>query len=274
MTKTLWITYAWLDNEDGDFNYLVSALSEAGVSARYDERVLIPGQRLWDQIANQIERDDLNGWAYLLTRHSISSQACREELAYALNRALRSRGSDFPLIGLLHQLPMTEVPAPLRSRLCVDLGDSDWVEKVRAGLEKQPPFLMSVDTTNLKCRVHNPYLGDPNLYAVEFAPRFGEIHYWRIAYPGVGLQPVQKGIGPAGGAGRSGVLQNSLEGSTELKGVAMKFFGAGDPLTPSTAAYVVFNCNPPTFLAFGCAKEPYGLPSSWQPFDLRKTEAG
>ena len=57
------------------------------------------------------------GWAYLLTPNSISSQACREELAYALDRALSTRGKDFPLIGLLHQVPISEISAPLRVRL-------------------------------------------------------------------------------------------------------------------------------------------------------------
>jgi hypothetical protein len=33
MTASLWITYAWADNKEGDFDYLVSALEAAGIHA-------------------------------------------------------------------------------------------------------------------------------------------------------------------------------------------------------------------------------------------------
>jgi len=42
----LWITYAWKDNEEGDFSYLVQELEGVGVRARYDRIALVTGRRL------------------------------------------------------------------------------------------------------------------------------------------------------------------------------------------------------------------------------------
>jgi len=100
----------------------------------YDRIALISGRRLWDQIANRISSPALAGWAYLLTPDSISSPACHEELSYALQRAIDTKSVDFPLVGLVHGVPIKEVPIALRVRLCVSLSDPDWVEEVRAGV--------------------------------------------------------------------------------------------------------------------------------------------
>ena len=54
MPNPLWITYAWADNDEGDFDYLVNQLEDAGVPAIYDKIALVPGQRLWEQIAARI----------------------------------------------------------------------------------------------------------------------------------------------------------------------------------------------------------------------------
>ncbi len=54
MPDPLWITYTWADNDEGDFDYLVNQLEDAGVPAIYDKIALVPGQRLWEQIAAQI----------------------------------------------------------------------------------------------------------------------------------------------------------------------------------------------------------------------------
>ena len=118
------------DEEEGDFSYLVQELRR-GVEATYDKVALIPGHRLWEQIADSITRSSLSGWAYLLTPNSLGSEACREELAYALYRALNENGSDFPLIGLLHGVSIEDVPPALRVRLCVSLASPTWKRKSR-----------------------------------------------------------------------------------------------------------------------------------------------
>ena len=73
MTSRLWITFAWLDNVEGNFDYLVQELGRTGIPALYDKIALIPGRRLWDQIAEKISKEALSGWAYLITPNSLSS---------------------------------------------------------------------------------------------------------------------------------------------------------------------------------------------------------
>lgn len=267
MANRVWITYAWADNDEGDFDHLANGLEAGGVLATYDKIALVAGQRLWDQIAHQITEGDLAGWAYLITPQSVHSEACREELAYALDRALRARSEGFPLIGLLHGVSIEDVPVALRVRLCVDLSSPTWVEEVRAGLERRAPRRPRGETGDLRVAVHNPYQGDPRLYAVEFRPRFGELRYWRIAYP-ENLAPTHRAIGPAAGGGVGSMLTEFIEGTVELAGRQMKFFGGGTAITPGTAAYVVFRDENPDVLAFSVANGPFEIPAQWIPIQF------
>jgi hypothetical protein len=59
--RRIWITYAWVDNEEGDFRYLVQELKAVGVEAKYDRIEIIPGRDLWDQIGNQITESPIDG---------------------------------------------------------------------------------------------------------------------------------------------------------------------------------------------------------------------
>jgi hypothetical protein len=81
-----WITYAWTDNEEGDFGYLVKELESIGVIAKYDRVCLKAGRDLWEQIGDKITTSNIDGWCYLVTENSLVSEACREELSYALKR--------------------------------------------------------------------------------------------------------------------------------------------------------------------------------------------
>ena len=49
----------------------------------------------------------------------------------------------------------------------------------------------------------------------------------------------------------------------------MKFFGSGDVVTPSTAAYVAFKDVFPADLTFGWARESFGIPGEWWPLQIR-----
>jgi len=101
MPYPIWITYAWSDNASGDFDYLVSLLAQAGIKAKDYRIALAPGQRMWDRIASEIHAGDISGWAYLVTRESLASESCREELFYALDRVLSKGDWEFPVIGLV-----------------------------------------------------------------------------------------------------------------------------------------------------------------------------
>jgi len=87
--KKLWLTYAWKDNDDRDIDFIVQELDNAGIDVHFDRRNLVPGQRLWTQIAGAITDPALcNAWGIVLTGNSLASKACVEELASALDRAL------------------------------------------------------------------------------------------------------------------------------------------------------------------------------------------
>ena len=259
MSEQLWLTYAWADNDEGDFDYLVQELDKAGIPAIYDKIALIPGRKLWQQIADRIMSDSLSAWAYLITPTSLQSPACQEELSYALQRALEAKGDEFPLIGLLHKVSIRDVPIALRIRLCVNLVNPDWIEEVRAGVVGTPPR-RTVDSKNpFICNVHRDYRGQQGHNAIEVRPRFGEISYWRLAFPSEGPQPINWGTGPANGGGIGGPKFTTLEGEyPDLDGIRMKFVGAGNPISASTSAYAVFKGQLPEKVFFGVAKEAFG----------------
>jgi hypothetical protein len=266
---TLWITYAWSDNTEGDFSYLVQQLESAGITVRFDRVALVPGHRLWEQIGTRIAQDPLDGWAYLVTANSLASQPCREELAYALDRALREKGQAFPLIGLLHGVRIVDVPPALRIRLCVDLASPNWVEEVKAGLEARAPQAPSATQGTFVFQLHPAYGGEPDITAVEIRPRFGEIMYWRIAVPTSAVVAAW-GHGPSGGGAISFIQTSVITGGDgQMDGVTMEWFGAGDRLSPGISAYVAFRGEIPDFLAFGLATAPAGPPSNLERLSLR-----
>ena len=256
----VWITYAWTDNAQGDFAYLVQELRSVGVEATYDRITIVPGQRLWDQIATRITHDPIDGWAYLITPHSLDSEPCREELAYALDRALNTRGGVFPLIGLVHGVRTADVPPALKVRLCVSLASPNWKEDVKAGLERRPPTVPNAAQPQYAWQLHKGYRGVSTATAIEVRPRFGEIMYWRFVVPAT-TAIAQWGYGPSGGGAISSIKTSSVDGgSGDFNGVPVTWFGAGDKLSPGISAYVVFNGALPDFIGFGLASKPFGQP--------------
>ena len=256
----LWITYAWKDEDDGDFSYLIQELEAVGVEVTYDKIALVPGRRLWEQIGQKITQSPLCGWASLLTPNSLNRPGCREELEYALNRALSTKGEDFPLIGLLHGVLIEDVPPPLAIRLCVDLGNPNWKEEVLAGVEGRPPKRQPAAESRFVWSVHRNYGGIPSHVAVEVRPHFGTMMYWRLIVP-ASSTVVAWGLGPAGGGAILGMTMMAVEGQLTFQSTSCAFFGSGDALSPSVSAYVVFEGQPPSFVGFGQAQEPLGTPS-------------
>src|SRR5688500_9638419 len=98
---TVWLTYAWADNDAGDVDYVAQALRDAGLEVKLDRWNLGAGRRLWDQIASFIQDPaHCDAWVLYATQNSLGSEPCREEYSYALDRALQSRGSTFAIIGV------------------------------------------------------------------------------------------------------------------------------------------------------------------------------
>ncbi len=271
---SLWITYAWADNVEGDFDYLVQRLSAAGVRATYDRVALIPGQHLWTQLGARICSDALAGWAYLITPASLNSRPCQEELAYALQRAMDSKDETFPLIGLLHNVSIRDVPPTLRVRLCVNLANPDWIEEIRAAVEQRPPARQTTTQGDLIVRLHDAYLGNPGQKAIEVRPRFGELRFWRFAFPKSGVQPVNFGYGPANGGGVASTLTTAIRSELpEVNGIDMMLYGAGDAISASTSAYAIFTDEIPYSFIFGTAREGFGALDQGQFFKARRSVA-
>jgi len=184
----------------------------------------------------------------------------------SLGRALESEGGDFPLIGLLHGVRIGDLPPPLKVRLCVDLANPDWAEEVKAGLEGRPPEISNEPQTRYVWKVHEGYEGSPSLTAVEVRPRFGEVFYWRFVVPRDCLIS-RWGHGPSGGGSLSCRTTDIVDRVSEkLNNVEIRWFGAGDRLSPGTSAYVVFNGPLPGFIAFGLASDPFGEPGALETF--------
>lgn len=127
----VWLTYAWKDNEDSDVDHIISELRKIGLQIGFDRVQLLAGRRLWDQIDAAIKSPDVAAWAIYVTENSLKSEPCQEELAYALDRTLRTRGSSFPLIGLFSgDFDASLIPSALVTRLCVNLHQNEWAQQV------------------------------------------------------------------------------------------------------------------------------------------------
>ena len=167
MTK-LWLTYAWRDNEAEQVDYVIQALQAVGLEVGFDRARLIAGQRLWPQLDAAItDPTKSDAWALYATKQSLSSEACLEEVAYALDRALRSRGNSFPIIGIF-----PEPPSAIATRLYVTLQDPDWAGKVLAGANLQAPAL---STKVIVPHVLVAYEEEEKLI-LELRPRAGRWH--------------------------------------------------------------------------------------------------
>jgi hypothetical protein len=170
----VWISYAWTDNQGRDVDFVAQELKVAGLQVKLDRWNLAVGKRLWDQIADFITNpNESDAWLFYATQNSLASEPCREELAYALDRALSTRGCDFPLIALFpSSVDRNLIPATIRVRLFVSLTDPDWKERTIAAAERRPLSIVS--------GLLHPFVAQtlmppppPFKYVVELRPRAG-----------------------------------------------------------------------------------------------------
>ncbi|WP_436168205.1 toll/interleukin-1 receptor domain-containing protein [Bosea sp. LjRoot9] len=136
----LWLTYAWVDNNDQNVDFVIQQLEGRGIEVIYDRAVLNVGQRLWSQIDKGItDPTRCDAWAIFTTAASLKSEPCQEELAIALDRALRARSSSFPLIGIFaEKIDRELIPSAIATRLYVNLTDPDWLDRIAADLTGSP----------------------------------------------------------------------------------------------------------------------------------------
>lgn len=248
---TIWITYAWTDNQHNDVDFVAQELSRAGVSVKLDRWNLGAGQRLWEQIESFIcEPGQSDAWLLVATNNSLSSEPCKEEFAYALDRALNSRGDAFPVIALfLTHTDPTLIPAGIRTRLHVSITDSDWKERIIAAAEGRAHAASRPDIDPFHLCIHR-LQGRLRSIAIEVRPRAG---VWAPFIAGIPLNEkdhVQPWImiGPRNVPTDSGMLTNCGDGASQDQ--SMWLMSAGNQSTP-TESYYIWCQQLPSKLIFG-----------------------
>ncbi|WP_420426815.1 toll/interleukin-1 receptor domain-containing protein [Algiphilus sp.] len=247
----LWITYAWADNEAQDVDYLAQELGSSGLKIKLDRWNLGAGKRLWEQIEKFIcSSDECDAWVLVATENSLASEPCKEEFAYALDRALKSRGRAFPVIGLfLSDVDDSLIPAGIRTRLFVSVTDPDWKERIVAAAEGRQHVADRPNIEPYFMKVHAPE-GQQDKYAIEVRPRAGVWAPFIAAVPMAEKEALNPSIvvGPRGLPTGTGMLTNCGSGPTPDE----KYWvmNAGNQATPTMSYYIW--CNKlPTELIFG-----------------------
>ena len=113
------------------------------------------------------------GGQFMPRRRVLESEPCLEEIAYALDRALRKRETDFPIIGIFPEsLDRDLIPSAIATRLYVNLRGSEWKlqiaqalgdAKAKRSIPKPPPYFF---------QVHSAAWGP----CIEIRPRSGRWH--------------------------------------------------------------------------------------------------
>ena len=238
--KRLWLTYAWKDNEDKDVDFIIQELDKADIEVRFDRRQIIPGRRLWPQIGGFItDPRECDAWSILLTANSLKSEACIEELCYALDRALDAKGETFPVFALLHQIAPKDMPPALKSRLAISLEDQDWVERVVAAVEGLSPGSVPTECPDFVLTEHETEDG----YCLEIRPRFERIAPFGVAvdYDEKVSGNVTHGhIGPANRIPTGHVAFSWTDSETTLTDGTRAWVWGADNEANSTFSYYLF----------------------------------
>lgn len=249
---TVWLTYAWGDNAGGDVDFIAQELVASGLGVKLDRWNITAGRRLWDQIAYFIQdARESDAWVLLATQNSLGSQPCREEFAYALDRALSARGIEYPIIGLFPATVDTSlVPASVRVRLCVSETDPDWKERIKAAAEGRPAGVARPHIEPFQVRSHVVPGSSPPKYALEVRPRAGSWAPFFAAIP-IGEKEVVKPRimhGPANRVPTGGMM--IMTGDVVSDDGRWWIMFAHNEATP-TLSYYVFVEQLPSELVFG-----------------------
>lgn len=261
----LWLTYCWDDNRSGDVDFVAQELEAVGTTVHLDRWDLSAGRRLWEQIGESICNEEAcSSWAFYATQQSLNSEPCKEELYYALDRALTSRGSSFPLIGIFpSSVPSSVIPPAIRSRLYVSLTDPDWSERIRAAASGERLSMERPDIEPYELIIHQIDPGshgaraglEKKRFGVEMRPRAGVWCPFLVAFPANEQDDVvpelrrgPRGRVPDGCVMHGGCPQLSADGS--LCGLT-----AMDEATPTQSFYLLCT-NMPSKIRFGANAGP------------------
>lgn len=250
----IWLTYSWTDNPQGDVDFIAQELERAGLTVRLDRWNLTAGRRLWEQIGEELSKPDLTAWIILATANSCGSQACKEELAYALDRALDKKGAGFPVIALFPSAVEADLlPASLKTRLCVSLMDQAWIERCKSAAERRAPAVPRQQQEPYHAQVHEVSESSFGKYAIELRPRAGS---WAPFFAAIPLQEKESvkmtlAYGPKNHVPNGSMLWSPSEGESDGRWACW----ASNEATP-TMSYYVFCTALPSSLDFGQLNAP------------------
>jgi hypothetical protein len=247
----IWITYAWNDNKDKDVDFVAQELQAAGAIVKLDRWNIGAGRRLWEQIEGFIAKpEETDAWLLVATNSSLASEACKEEFAYALDRALKTRGGNFPVMALFltHADPAL-VPAGIRTRLHVSITDPDWKERVVAAAEGRQHAASHAEVNPYHLKIHDTR-GRSKPIAIEVRPRAG---VWAPFIAGIPASEKDRVdpfimIGPRDVPTDGGMLLNTGAAPSPDGQIWLMF--AGNQSTP-TESYFVWCKELPSKLVFG-----------------------
>jgi hypothetical protein len=247
----LWLTYAWLDNEDGQADFLAGELTLAGVEVRLDRWTLTAGLSLWDQIKAEIAdpaRSD--AWAIYATPNSLRSEPCIKEILFAVDRAKNARGKTFPVINVFDvNIDPEIIPPLLQQDIYVALSDHDWKERIVAATEARQPNIPGLRLDAFHAHLHlDPQ--NPKRHVLEVRPRVGTWCPFVAAIPIEEKDEVKLALvhGARGRPAPYGIMYCTKEGVSEDG--KWWFLGAGNEATPTQSYYISFE-KPPSRIRFG-----------------------
>jgi hypothetical protein len=236
------------------------------IDAVYESFPLMSDVRLWERITPRLISIGFDGWLYILTHQCFTRKTFTNELSTAIDHILMRLGPEFPMIGLMHGISTQNVPAALRVRTCLSLGDPLWKQQLAQVLKHRAvdgKDRVPGNKTRFMWKIHNGYGGDPSMTAVEVRSMDERIQYWRFAIP-KSAQAARWGQGPAGGGEISRIKFAEARGSGKYESRDIAWFGAANTISDTESAYVVFLGPLPDFVCFGPAQSPFGPPGSME----------
>ncbi len=106
------------------------------------------------------------------TQNSLQSEPCKEEYAYALDRALSARSQQYRVIALFpSSVDKALLPAEIRTRLFLSTTDPDWKERIVAAAEKRAPSFDAKAIQPYQVSLHTAHPSGKQI--VELRPRAG-----------------------------------------------------------------------------------------------------
>lgn len=266
---TVWLTYAWNDNDRGDVDFIAQDLRDAGFHVCLDRWSPTRDARLWDQLREPFSTaGTLQAWLLYATPNSLGSTLCQGDFSHAMENVRKTRGAQFPVAVLLQFDTMRELLATLDPAVtAVPMTRPDWKDTVRTIVEGRPPTARAPRVTPFDIKVWRAEREDRVGFAIEFRPRTGS---WSPVFAAVPMDEL-KGIKPQLAHGPTGripaVVWLDRPGAGQLSSGPYWALWSHNVATPGESCYLLCD-RLPSRMIFGVHK---GEPQFQVSFDPSTT---